>query len=847
MRGKLIAALALLMSVLLLSGSGGYVEYAEAEGVSSVTLAEVPAAGEWTKYAENSRYELWLLDTGKLLNLSVCDKQSGHMWYANPFTTEEEADTLTDRIKSQLSISYNDTSSAEQTMNSYKHCVAKSQYSVYQTESGLLIQYVIGAPLQDRVVPQVITSVSFEKDILNKVDEKAAKRLKAFYQLKSLDDISSEEMKQTWLDSYPALQDYDLYILKEINTKIRLELEGYIQQSGYTYEQMQEEYERLGYAAESAEEASFLVPVSFDLEEDGLSVSILNQDVYFNSALFSLHKISLLEFFGAANQDDDGYIFLPDGSGSIVSFKSEFPRRLLTQTGKLYGRDITDLEDTGENIYYRYPVFGLVNGENACLAILRQNESGALITTELANSTHLYNITYPVYVYANRVQAASGDLTDPIWNLYEKSPSTVPFNVLYSFLSGDNASYYGMAQKYRAYLEGLGMEKKDEAQKISLFVETMGSMDSRQKVLMIPVQRETALTTFADNERLLSYYHEQQIENVNLRLSGWYNGGYAHTVTRSLSVSNVLGGKKALIELRDLSKEYGYQLFPDVDLLFFSKTALGDGYSQKNDGLRTVDSRLAVLTMPNPASLELDDSRFWYTVNSQSVLNNAAAFMKQYDKLGIGAVSYSAIGRYLSGSYTKSRTIHRQEAAADMQTLLQRTTGEVLTDGYNAYLYPYVHRITGLPTSDSGVCGLGESVLFLQMVLRNYIQYSTEAMNMAGDFDAAVLRTIEYGASPCFTLAFQNFDKLREDRYLAEAYSPDAQYWMQKSAEVYHRIQQALKPVEGEDIVWHEQVSNGVFRTVYSNHISILCNYTDEPFVYEGVTVGAMQYGIWEE
>lgn len=57
------------------------------------------------------------------------------------------------------------------------------------------------------------------------------------------------------------------------------------------------------------------------MTDEGLEVTIPNASIQYDKKHFTLISIQLLEYFGADKPGDasDGYVFLPDGSGALLS------------------------------------------------------------------------------------------------------------------------------------------------------------------------------------------------------------------------------------------------------------------------------------------------------------------------------------------------------------------------------------------------------------------------------------------------------------------------------------------------------------------------------------------------
>ena len=64
------------------------------------------------------------------------------------------------------------------------------------------------------------------------------------------------------------------------------------------------------------------IPVEYTLENDYLNAKV-EMDSITENGVGLLTAINLLPTFGAGNWDDQGYLFVPDGSGAIVNFNNQ--------------------------------------------------------------------------------------------------------------------------------------------------------------------------------------------------------------------------------------------------------------------------------------------------------------------------------------------------------------------------------------------------------------------------------------------------------------------------------------------------------------------------------------------
>ena len=114
---------------------------------------------------------------------------------------------------------------------------------------------------------------------------------------------------------------------------------------------------------------------------------------------YPLTSVALLRFFGAADSTEEGYIFVPDGSGALIYLNNGKTNQTL-YSEPVYGRD--GALPTGERLPYEkktnhLPVFGMKRGNQAFLAVIEEGEALAQIRADIARPASRYNVAYVAF------------------------------------------------------------------------------------------------------------------------------------------------------------------------------------------------------------------------------------------------------------------------------------------------------------------------------------------------------------------------------------------------------------------------------------------------------------------
>ena len=136
-------------------------------------------------------------------------------------------------------------------------------------------------------------------------------------------------------------------------------------------------------------ELSISFDVVYTLGNDYLSASIDFKSIK-ETADLKLLQITLLPALFAGTGDDNGYIFVPDGSGALINFNNN--------SIKAYNADVYGTEASKDNNMktsydrsIRMPVYGMVKNGSGMFAIIESGDAVASISAASANTESYYN------------------------------------------------------------------------------------------------------------------------------------------------------------------------------------------------------------------------------------------------------------------------------------------------------------------------------------------------------------------------------------------------------------------------------------------------------------------------
>lgn len=450
-----------------------------------------------------------------------------------------------------------------------------------------------------------------------------------------------------------------------------------------------------------------------------------------------------------------------------------------------------------------------------------------------AGGEHKYNSVYITvfprpqdsYRLADAI-SVSNDATE--WVVVSERKYTGSYRIQYTMLSDAvyldesgsltqykyEASYVGMADVYRDYLiaNGVLTELENVDDDIPLFLEAFGMSTTTKVVATIPVIMDVALTSFDDLKAIYKQLEGDGVDNVNFRLTGFAKGGLYSYAPSSLKFESVVGGNSGYEEMveycKTISSESGKNLaiFPDFDFANVESVGGLDGFSSLNDSARTIDDRYA-------SKREYDSTYQTFspvgsiTVSPSVYMKLYEKFAKKIDKLGVSGLSVGSLGSDLNSDFDTDDPYNREDSKYYTIQLLQTLSekyGNIMIDGGNAYALAYADYILNMPLDSSRYARANTSVPFMGMVLHGYINYAGSVTGMASDINREILKIIENGAAPYFTIAYQNTEVLKEDYNYSDYYSIDYAICYEEIVSKYKILNEALADIQTAIISDHD-------------------------------------------
>jgi len=748
------------------------------------------------------------------------------------------------------------------------------EYTIGREETKMLVPRMISKTRFEEMI--IAPAAAALPNAADGTDNFLLKKLKAYYLLKDLSTCSTAREAADLTAAFPITSKMAVYVFDpNASTKELTVVEELIKTYCplYTYEEMDKDHAETEYEGSDRAPALFKLALEYSLDEWGMSVRLPANGIRFNETEYQLTFISILPFMGAGGTNGNtGYNFFPDGSGTLFRFE-DLAGVGTTINGKVYGQDYAYHTITGTNQeIIRYPVFGIVENwegektvdtdvvatpavydsvtgallsetvyktevvetqeDRGFVAIIEEGDALAELSTYHMGTMSDYNtvqmLFYPRPKDSFNLSDAISVGSNSTWTVVSSRKYVGNYKIRYIMLTDEDLAaekgitdYYdttweGMAHAYQDYLVSEGtltrLTEDDVKEDIPLYIETFGSMITVEKILSIPVNVMTPMTTFEDIQTIYKELSEEGIDNIDFKMTGYYNGGMYATVPYYLKWESSVGGSSGFEELVADAKENDYGIYPDFDFVYAHKNVAFDGLNFKDYAVKTINNQYTVRRVYS--AMYQDYVGYFDVALSPAYFEHfITKFADNYMEYNPVGISVSTLGSDLNSDFDEDEPYNREDSkqftidSLEQIANLKNSDGEglsIMTDKGNAFTWKYVDHILNIPLDSSRYIKSSNSVPFIGIVLHGYIQFAGTPYNMEGDTAYALLKAIENGAGLYFILSYQNTDILKDYEKLSNYYSIRYDIWKEDLVENYNELNDLLSDLQTKLIITHD-------------------------------------------
>ena len=540
--------------------------------------------------------------------------------------------------------------------------------------------------------------------------------------------------------------------------------------------------------------------------------------------------LRMYSFFGATKEDEVlGYMFIPDGSGALIRYGEgttmNAPWRASVYGHNLgFGRGVAIVGNP--SFTASVPVFGKVHGQDAFVAIIENGDNYAEIMAHTAELLTEFNWITVQFTYRYGFSTPTSRRGQHSIHRFQEVANDLSPTIRFRFLHGDNANYVGMALAYQDFLVERGLLSPVAQNSPVMRLEFLGGEMTPGMI----VDRYIPMTPIVNLEEYARHLTAIGVTDF-LAVYRYFASGGSQALPSRFPVDSRLGSPTQVRRTISALDDMNIPLFFHTD---YSRDFFAGGFGRVN-----------LATSANGQLIYYGGGQFFLTPTA--ALEQARRDTRHIENLDIANIAIETTASMLMSVFNDGQSSTRQESreilGETIQTLQNASGGAIALYRPNAYAWKWANYYFDIPMTSSRHLFVTDSVPFLQIVLRGHVSYYAPFSNFTGNWRRDLLTIIDFGAYPSFLLTSEPAYLLREtpsSRVRSSAFED----WIGYIMEYYNQIQSSLSYVRGQRIMGRTMLAEGVAKTSYENGVSIIVNYTDMDFNFNGTLVHAESFVV---
>ena len=563
------------------------------------------------------------------------------------------------------------------------------------------------------------------------------------------------------------------------------------------------------------------------LNNKGVNISIT--DLEENEASNKLSGMAIYPGFGSSFGLNNGYFLIPDGSGALIdlSKKTNAQSALKLATYDYdYGISAKTRKITTSQIL-SLPMFAIQNEDAGLMAKVSNGAEFSELNSKVAGIGDDYNYTYFNFKYRDFYYSYQGTAESSKRSVPQEERNEMEPEISY-YLYDRNMKYYDYASEYQDFLTSSNLLKKSENLKANTRLEYLMT-ENEPGLFGKEIIKMTSLDYVKESVDSL------EGENYTVSLLGYSKGGLSGSYPNNFPVEGKLGTKHDFKKLSERLASKGIKTNYVVD------------YVRAYENAKVNNKDLAM-----NKSLKYITSSDYY--NGTAATFNRLTLGATKDKLESGkhtlnelegsGFDFMSIGSALYSNHFNKVTT-RSDAIKEYKEMLSSFDKDISLRKPNLYMFDNFDNYLSMPLESSHFLIETEDVPFLQMVLGGYKNMFVNSINLNFVNENMFLNLIDYGVLPSYLVTEKDPIELKNSPS-TNIYSSSFSDWKEDITKTYEKVTMTLAKVTGAKFIEREMVSPSIYKCKYSNGKIILVNYSNADYDYDGNTVSAKGYLIYE-
>ncbi len=553
---------------------------------------------------------------------------------------------------------------------------------------------------------------------------------------------------------------------------------------------------------------------------------------------YMLRNIVIYPYFGSTEGEDDGYVLIPDGSGALISLEEDPDNTAvfaLDVYGDDYGYKNVDYSERSfsqkETERLTVPLYGMVHdaGKTGFYVVASEGANYAQLNFKSAGVQNIdYYYTFFNFNYRRSYEQYQSRSSEDQYRIsFQEDVNNYDLNLEYTFLSGLEADYVGIAKSYQNDLISQGVlddSMREDYATTPTKIDFIGS-EIEEGILS---SRVASITTYNEVVNILKQLQNDGYTDLITSYKTYTKEeeGYRFDLYRDL------GGKGDFEDMLEFMEEN------DIDFSYYLDYVRS--YKDYSTGHAQTLSRREI------TYIELSRMYYTHTVNDiRLYVGYAEDDVDTFEKYGITSVDLNGLNKAIYTSYDGGVIYSTRNMTEINEMLAYYNENNINTGVYlpDAYMYEFVDTYYNAPLSSSDYTIEMASVPFIQLVLGGYMDMYSEYLNFASDETTTLLRLVEYGVFPSYVFTGGTTYDLKLTNS-SQVYISQYEILKDRVDAYYDEINDGLKVTINNEMTDHMFIAEGVVLVTYLDNTQILINYTNDTYTYNETVVEPTSYEV---
>ena len=582
------------------------------------------------------------------------------------------------------------------------------------------------------------------------------------------------------------------------------------------------------------------------LQGDELLMTIPDESIREDMPDSYFGMISLSPMFGATYMDDHtGYMLIPDGNGALIWLTDKEKRFSTGYSQMIYGQDDGFTQRSAGEVLFReryqmvvpphpviMPVFGMAHTDEGIgyIAIVEQGEKRCSVEAHPNGAMIDYNRCYAKFLIRDAYKQPLNQSESTKMDMLEQDRTHHDLAVRYCLLSGDDATYVGMARRYRQYL----LENGILVPRDTTYRTRVDFLAEEQEKFLVGT-RPVVMTDVEEMRAIIADLREAGVQSAFSEYRGWQNGGLWAVPVDSFAADNAIGGTGALKNAIEEAASQDYLIYPYVDALRMN----ADLNAFTHDAAKMVNKT----TLKDQTGRQVYE--LFYYLLPEKTAEKLGRLTESLERNGVGGLALSGITDHLFSWSSRNNFYSRSDGADAYAGILKDMAGSLslaMEEPFQ-YLWPYMSAFLNTPLDGSDYLYVDEEVPFLTITLKGIIPMYSDYVNFEANRTETYLALAETGVYPSFCLTKQDTSRLIYTNS-SDMYSTQYDAYRTSIIDFDREFRQMAEKTAGALIADYEKLAGNVRKIIYSNGTTVYVNYSWDPRTADGIDLAPESFAV---